>query len=94
VTKKYGFNWRKAKGSAPVRQGESAQSRPPQVRVQTPAAADEAQAVPGAVSEEPRLPHERIAVCAYGLWEAQGRPERADLGNWFDAERRLHSEAR
>lgn len=93
MTKKYGFNWRKAKASAPVRQDEPAQSRPPQVRDRTPAV-DEAQAVPGAVSEEPRLSHERIAVCAYGLWEAQGRPERADLGNWFDAERRLLCEHR
>jgi hypothetical protein len=38
--------------------------------------------------------HERIAVRAYQLWEAQGRPAGTDRENWFEAERLLCAETR
>jgi hypothetical protein len=37
----------------------------------------------------PGLSHDQIAVRAYELWEAQGRPEGTDRENWFEAEQQL-----
>jgi hypothetical protein len=39
-------------------------------------------------------PNERIAVRAYQLWEAQGKPVGTDRENWFEAERLLRAETR
>ncbi|MFI5459638.1 MAG: DUF2934 domain-containing protein [Isosphaerales bacterium] len=38
--------------------------------------------------------HEQIAVRAYQLWEAQGKPAGTDWLNWFEAERLLRAEVR
>jgi len=38
--------------------------------------------------------HEQIAVRAYQLWEAQGKPVGTDRLNWFEAERLLRAEVR
>ena len=32
---------------------------------------------------------EQVAVLAYELWESHGRPQRTNLDDWFQAERRL-----
>ena len=42
--------------------------------------------------ESPR--HEQIAVRAYQLWEARGKPLGTDRVDWFEAERLLRVEAR
>jgi len=47
---------------------------------------------PAAGGESPS--HEQIAVRAYQLWEAQGKPAGTDRENWFEAERLLCTEAR
>jgi hypothetical protein len=39
----------------------------------------------------PAPSRERIAVRAYELWEAQGRPQGADREHWFEAERQLRA---
>jgi hypothetical protein len=35
---------------------------------------------------------ERIAVKAYQIWEANGRPAGSDRDDWFEAERLLRAE--
>jgi hypothetical protein len=94
VSKQFGFKWRKPKASAHVPKDKSAQARTPEARVQLPPAVKEVPAVPVAAADRSRPSHQRTAVRAYQLWEALGRPEGADLGNWFDAERQLSSEPR
>jgi len=36
-----------------------------------------------------RFEHEQIAVFAYALWEARGRPEGSPEIDWFQAEQEL-----
>lgn len=38
------------------------------------------------------IPDEEIALVAYGLWLARGRPEGTDREDWSEAERRLREE--
>ena len=110
MSKQFDFKWRKARASSPARKDENAPApaRPLEGRVEpapvakpAPAAKPApvakptpAQAVPVPSAERPRPSHERIAVRAYELWVAQGRPEGTQLTHWFDAERQLLSEGR
>jgi hypothetical protein len=50
-------------------------------------------ASPGGPSNGLSLAHEQIAVRAYQLWEARGRPEGTDRDDWFEAERKLQGQA-
>lgn len=38
--------------------------------------------------------HEQIAVRAYQVWEAHGRPVGTDREDWMEAEQILHADAR
>ena len=94
MSKQFDFKWRKAKASATVPKDETARARTSEARLQPLPAMKDARAVSDPAAEKPRQSYEQIAVRAYELWEAQGSPEGAELGNWLDAERQLHSEAR
>jgi hypothetical protein len=44
----------------------------------------------GSDGDESRLSqHDRIAECAYALYEQRGRQDGHDLDDWLDAERRI-----
>ena len=45
------------------------------------------------VAEHSRPSHEQIALRAYHLWEAHGRPAGTDQDDWFQAERLLREES-
>lgn len=38
--------------------------------------------------------HEVIAICAYLIWESEGRPEGRDVDDWLQAELQLHVAAK
>ncbi len=95
------FKWRKAKepALAPAPKPQPAPARQPPVNVvpaarvreipPPPASAPQATATGSETGSEPS--HDRIAVRAYGLWEAQGRPDGADCEHWHEAERQLRA---
>ncbi len=39
-----------------------------------------------------QIPHEQIAVCAYGLWQQEGCLQDRDLDTWLKAETQLKQE--
>ncbi len=48
---------------------------------------------PGGPGNGPCPTHEQIAVRAYQLWEARGRPASTDRDDWLEAERQLQCQA-
>ena len=44
------------------------------------------------VAENPCPSHDRIAVRAYQLWEANGKMTGTDIADWFEAERLVRVE--
>jgi hypothetical protein len=53
----------------------------------------EGPASPGGPGHGAGLTREQIAVRAYQLWEARGRPAGTDQEDWFEAERQLQGQA-
>lgn len=39
-----------------------------------------------------KVPHEKIAMCAFEKWCKRGRPHGNDKQDWLEAERELHAE--
>ena len=50
-------------------------------------------ASPGGPGNGAGLTHGQIAVRAYQLWEARGRPAGTDRDDWLEAERQLQGQA-
>ncbi len=57
------------------------------------APAPDGPASPGDPEHGAGLTHEQIAVRAYQLWEARGRPAGTDRDDWLEAERQLLAQA-
>ncbi|HEX8204054.1 MAG TPA: DUF2934 domain-containing protein [Isosphaeraceae bacterium] len=74
----------------PNRQGTSPASSPPSPEAEPPRTAAATDA-PASLEREssPEISSEQIAVRAYEIWIAHGRPEGTDVADWLEAERQL-----